>query len=120
MILVPVSTGELYDKISILEIKKEKGLEVDQELNLLYEISEKLENNVIIKYLREQLHVVNIQIWNNENDKRSCENDKRFDNEFVSFARAVYILNDQRAKIKRQINDITNSEITELKQHEKY
>jgi len=117
MIMVPVSIGELYDKISILEIKKDYGLSVDKELDELNKIASKLNDSHVVNYLRDQLHLVNQQIWVNENDKRAAEKEKKFDDRFIEFGRAVYILNDQRAAIKRLINDITNSEIKEYKSH---
>ena len=119
MIMIPVSVGELYDKISILEIKKENGLTVDKELKELNDIANKLDSSLIVDYLKVQLHLVNQQIWDNENDKRAAEKQKKFDDQFIAFGRAVYILNDQRAQIKRTINDVTNSEIKEYKSHAK-
>lgn len=120
MIQIPVSVGELFDKITILEIKKENGLDVEKELDLLSDISKEVGESIILTYLKEQLLLINKQLWETENSKRECESLKKFDKTFVDLARVVYIVNDQRAAIKRLINQVTNSEIVEYKQHSKY
>jgi hypothetical protein len=123
-ILAPISIGELYDKISILEIKsdvlfndREKANNVDKELKELREIS--------IKYpigldLYNQLKTINKRIWDIEDRIRECERDKHFHERFKDLARAVYFNNDERAAIKKKINVEFGSEIIEEKSYEKY
>jgi len=123
-ILAEISAGELIDKISILEIKKEKIknkeklTEIEKELKSLtgtYEqkikSSEKLEN------LSNKLKEINLKLWNIEDEKREAEKEKKFDSTFVELARNVYKFNDERAKIKSEINLILNSNIKEVKSH---
>jgi len=121
-VLIPVSIGELIDKITILEIKKEKIYNtdklknIDKELNLLQNIL--CEKKFVFETnLKSELKDINKQLWDIENCTREKEKDQIFDAEFIHFARNVYILNDLRAKIKKEINVQTNSEITEEKEH---
>lgn len=120
--MIPVSIGELIDKITILQIKQKKITNSDKlkninhELNLLEKIKYDLGlNNLIL--LEQQLYDVNSRLWDIENLKRSCEKNQKFDDEFIRAARSVYQLNDLRAAIKREINQITSSEIVEEKSH---
>tara|TARA_E500000178_G_scaffold288795_1_gene291555 strand:+ start:763 stop:1128 length:366 start_codon:yes stop_codon:yes gene_type:complete len=121
MIEIPVSLGELYDKFSILEIKKQKGLDVEKELNLL---KEKLllteDTNRIAGSFYACLKTVNTLLWDIEDDKRQHEADQDFGETFIELARLVYILNDHRALLKKHINKYSNSEITEEKKHSEY
>lgn len=112
---IPVSIGELFDKISILQIKSEyTGNEyVHKELNQLIEIAK---NNNIFNYDDiENLLSVNRELWEIEDSLRSLEKEQRFDNEFIELARSVYIKNDKRARIKTEINKKLNSEYREIK-----
>lgn len=124
---IPVSVGELADKITILEIKKIKIInkldlkEINKELKLLREIwknkkilSTKIENEF------NKLKKINLRLWSIEDKKRMHEKKKVFDNTFIKLARNVYILNDQRASIKKNINILTGSNINEIKSYKKY
>ncbi len=119
MINIPVSYGELFDKISILEIKKEKinSAHVAKELKLLQDMSASI---VVDLHLINQLKEVNEVLWNIEDEIRVKEQHKNFDNEFIELARSVYIQNDRRADIKKQINIALKSVIIEEKQYVKY
>lgn len=122
-IFVPISLGELYDKISILLIKLEKITNISKiqniknELKILNDISKR---HIIEKEFEKKLYSINFKLWDIEDKIRIKEKNKQFDNEFVEFARFVYFLNDERAQIKKQINEKYNSEIIEEKSHEKY
>lgn len=114
-ITVPISVGELLDKISILEIKSmfTKSEYVQKELEQL-----NLIKSTITYYTLEyevQLKKVNEKLWKIEDKIRKLEDEKRFDEEFIQLARSVYILNDERAKIKRELNELTNSDYKEIK-----
>ena len=118
-ILIPVSLGDLIDKITILEIKKEnmtgkKLKNVDKELELLKLIFQ--ENNLVIDIdLITKLKIVNANLWEIEDKIRIKESEKKFDKEFIQLARSVYKENDKRASIKKVINQKYNSEIIEEK-----
>jgi hypothetical protein len=123
MIEVPIPHAELLDKLSILEVKKEKGIaEVEKELDILLEIVESQDwwtlPYVYIYY--RMLFTVNLELWEIEDKKRECEQNENFDNSFIELARAVYIINDERARIKKQINKYTKSNIFEHKHHRSY
>tara|TARA_Y100000114_G_scaffold143375_1_gene150828 strand:- start:97 stop:462 length:366 start_codon:yes stop_codon:yes gene_type:complete len=121
MIEVPISIGELYDKISILEIKVEKGLDAaNKELELLTEISQKLYTPIYVEGLYKALKSINSHLWIIEDMKREKESDNEFDDQFIEIARAVYILNDQRAHLKKLINKHMDSKIEEHKSYEEY
>jgi hypothetical protein len=121
---VPVSVGELVDKITILQIKLAHARTATQksnvftELEQLNKILDQLELPVDINSQTAQLHAVNQDLWAIEDAKRQHEKDQLFDQAFVELARSVYIKNDQRAAIKRQINIATQSTIVEEKMHE--
>tara|TARA_B100000941_G_scaffold5345_1_gene3421 strand:+ start:1093 stop:1461 length:369 start_codon:yes stop_codon:yes gene_type:complete len=114
---IDVSVGELFDKLSILEIKKSKGLDVDIELDKLSSEYQQY-NNIISKYLFIHLKEVNSSLWLIEDKKRNFEKQKVFKQDFIQYARLVYILNDHRARLKREIDNVWNSEITEKKSHD--
>lgn len=122
-LLIPVSVGELIDKITILEIKSELISNSEKLKNIRYELDQLLKILVdlnlskSIKELQYDLFEVNRKLWDIENFKRSCEANQKFDQEFIDAARKVYLLNDQRANIKRQINELTGSAIKEEKLH---
>ena len=115
---IDVSVGELFDKLSILEIKKAKGLEVNLELEKLSDVYQEKYNNVISKFLLAHLKELNSSLWIIEDSKRKLEKQQNFGEDFIQYARLVYILNDQRARIKREIDNVWNSEIKEKKSHD--
>jgi hypothetical protein len=123
---IPTSNGEVLDKFSILELKYNKILDPNKINNIKNELSY-LKNicyNIINKYnitnLYDELKQVNERLWNIEDNIRIKENKQEFDNEFIELARNVYKTNDQRAHIKKLINEISGSEIIEEKSYEKY
>ena len=124
--LVPVSNGELMDKYSILLIKKEyikddeKIKKVNTEIDCLMESINKLNNQYNIEKLFSELINVNKKLWNIEDSIRMKEKNQEFDEEFIKIARSVYFTNDERARIKNEINNNTNSNIFEVKSYEKY
>ena len=115
---IDVSVGELFDKLSILEIKKAKGLEVNLELEKLSDVYQEKYNNVISKFLFVHLKELNSSLWDIEDTKRKLEKEQNFHDDFIQYARLVYILNDHRARIKREIDNVWNSEIKEKKSHD--
>ena len=126
-ILSEISAGELIDKITILEIKKmkipdaEKQAIIQRELNSLQGTYSKCINPS--KELDEQiakLKAINLKLWDIEEGKRECERQKDFSDKFIQLARSVYIENDNRAKIKAEINRITHSNIEEVKSYKAY
>ena len=121
VINAPISIGEIFDKITILEIKKEKLKNeklsnVNLELKLLRKIVYENELNVDEKLIN-NLREVNNKLWNIEDNIRKKEKLKTFDNEFIEIARSVYIENDKRSEIKREINIKYNSELVEEKSY---
>ena len=124
IINAPISIGELVDKITILEIKKNKlqnsKLEnVLKELSFLRKLMEKHQIE-ITDNLFNQLKEINLTLWNIEDQIRIKEKNKEFDNIFIELARSVYFKNDKRAEIKKRINQLSNSEITEEKSYAEY
>jgi hypothetical protein len=123
IILVPVSIGELFDKYTILQIKKDKITEVDKlikiENELLYLKPFIEQYNISIDKLNE-LKSVNEKLWEIENNIRNKESQSLFDNDFIELARLVYITNDKRFELKSLINKYYNSEICEVKSYCKY
>ena len=124
---IPASIGELFDKITILEIKKlkikdkSKLIFINKELNLLKKVvTSKKINTRSIKPLIKKLKDVNLKLWNVEDKLRKFEKNKQFKKEFVNNARKVYYTNDKRSVIKNEINLKTNSIISEVKSYEKY
>ena len=124
-ILAEISAGELIDKITILEIKKEKIsnkdklTEVDKELVSLNETLRKSINdeNKILSF-KNDLKNINLKLWDIEDGKRSAEKNNKFDEKFIQLARNVYKFNDERAKIKLAINNALGSNIKEVKSYE--
>lgn len=120
---IPVSIGELIDKITILRIKTElikdpyKVAMAIQELELLTEKRSRLEFPIEIVDLEQRLLTVNRQLWDVENFKRASEQNQSFGTDFIDAARRVYKLNDLRAEIKRDINRLTGSLVQEAKEH---
>ncbi|MDB9936173.1 DUF6165 family protein [Candidatus Pelagibacter sp.] len=126
-ILVEVSVGELLDKISILEIKQEKIKDPEKLkfVNTEHSILEdQLNNNVKsdekIEKLFQSLKDINAKLWVIEDDKRQCEKEKDFTEKFIKLSRDVHFLNDDRAKIKQEINNLTGSKIKEIKEYTSY
>ena len=126
-ILVEVSVGELLDKISILEIKQAK-IKDPEKLSFINEehsiLKDQLNNNVKsdkkLTDLFESLKQINEKLWVIEDDKRQCEKEKDFTETFIKLSRDVHFLNDDRAKIKLEINNHTGSKIKEIKEYTSY
>ena len=124
IINVPISVGELIDKITILEIKKDKlkSLKLEnilKELSFLRAVLEK--NSIFIPdEFFFQLKSINLKLWDIEDKIRIKEKNKEFDNEFIELARSVYLNNDRRSETKKELNIMFNSEIIEEKSYEKY
>ena len=126
-ILVEVSVGELLDKISILEIKKEK---IKDEKNLKFindeykilkdELDQNIKSDEKLEKLFQSLKEINSKLWIIEDDKRLCEKNSDFCEKFVKLSRDVHFLNDDRAKIKLEINNVTGSKIKEIKEYTNY
>ena len=126
-IIVEVSVGELLDKISILEIKQGKikdpnKLEfINAEHSILKNQLEKnVQSNSKLQELFNSLKDINAKLWVIEDDKRQCEKDKDFGDKFIKLSREVHFLNDDRAKIKLEINNLTGSKIKEIKEYTNY
>ena len=126
-ILVEVSVGELLDKISILEIKQEKIKDAENlkfinvEYNVLKtELDKSIKNDEKLKNLFNSLKEINSKLWVIEDDKRMYEKNKDFGEEFIKLSRDVHFLNDNRAKIKLEINNHTGSKIKEIKEYTSY
>ena len=126
-ILVEVSVGELLDKISILEIKKDKIKDKEKLKFINYEhkiLNDQLNKNVGINNklndLFQSLKEINARLWIIEDDKRMCEKNSTFDEKFIKLSRDVHFLNDDRAKLKLQINELTGSVIKEIKEYQSY
>jgi hypothetical protein len=126
-ILAEVSVGELLDKISILEIKQEKIKEdknlkfINDEYNVLKaELNKNIKNDDKLNNLFNSLKEINAKLWVIEDDKRMCEKNKDFGEKFIKLSRDVHFLNDERAKIKLEINNLTGSKIKEIKEYTNY
>ena len=126
-ILVEVSIGELLDKISILEIKKKKIKDVEKlkfindEYDLLKkELNKNVKSDTRLDILFKTLKELNTRLWFIEDDKRLCEKNSDFGEKFIKLSRDVHFLNDNRAKIKLEINNYTGSKIKEIKEYTNY
>ena len=126
-IIVEVSIGELLDKISILEIKLDKIKDPEKLKFISNEhsiLKSQLDNNVKtdskLDNLFSSLKEINSKLWVIEDEKRQCEKDKNFDEKFIKLSRDVHFLNDDRAKIKLDINNHTGSQIKEIKEYTSY
>jgi hypothetical protein len=126
-ILVEVSVGELLDKISILEIKQEKINDAESlkfikdEYDVLKsELDKNIKTDENLKNLFNSLKEINSKLWVIEDDKRMCEKNKDFGEKFIKLSRDVHFLNDNRAKIKLEINKLTGSKIKEIKEYTSY
>ncbi len=126
-IIVEVSVGELLDKISILEIKKEKIKDaeklkfINNEHSILKnQLDENIKSDEKLNNLYQSLKEINSKLWVIEDDKRQCEREKDFGEKFIKLSRDVHFLNDDRAKIKLEINNHTGSAIKEIKEYTSY
>ncbi|MDA9177326.1 DUF6165 family protein [Candidatus Pelagibacter sp.] len=126
-ILVEVSVGELLDKISILEIKQDK-IKDHEKLKFINDehsiLKSQLEQNIKtdekLEKLFQSLKEINSKLWVIEDDKRLCEKEKNFGEKFIKLSRDVHFLNDDRAKIKLEMNNYTGSKIKEIKEYTSY
>ncbi len=126
-ILVEVSVGELLDKISILEIKKEKikDLEklkfINDEYNVLKDqLNKNVKSDEKLSELFNSLKEINSKLWVIEDNKRLCEKNSDFGEKFIKLSRDVHFLNDDRAKLKLEVNNHTGSKIKEIKEYTSY
>ena len=126
-ILIPISVGELVDKITILKIKKKKILNKAKQTNIIKELNflEKIyksnfTKNRKIKLYEKELIKINKNLWEIEDQIRNCESKKNFNEIFINLARAVYLNNDKRAIVKKKINLLTKSHIVEEKLYKSY
>ena len=126
-ILVEVSVGELLDKISILEIKKEKIKDpeklkfiIDEHTILQDQLDQNVKSDEKLNKLFQSLKEINAKLWVIEDDKRMCEKNSDFTEKFIKLSRDIHFLNDDRAKIKLDINNHTGSKIKEIKEYTSY
>ena len=126
-ILVEVSVGELLDKISILEIKKEKIKDPeklkfinDEHVILKGQLDQNVKSDDKLNNLFQSLKEINAKLWIIEDDKRMCEKNSNFTENFIKLSRDIHFLNDDRAKIKLEINNYTGSKIKEIKEYTAY
>ena len=125
---IEVSNGEILDKITILVIKSKKITDPTKLKNINNELDElkpfldivNYESNSMVNSLVKELESVNEKLWNVEDKLRDKERSKQFDDEFIKLARDVYFTNDERAKIKKHLNEVTNSKLVEEKSYQKY
>ena len=126
-ILVEVSVGELLDRISILEIKKEKISNpesikfIEKEYSILKEqLNKNIKSDKKLEEFFNNLKKTNLKLWSIENDKRMCEKNSDFGEKFIKLSREIHFLNDNRSKVKLEINKYTGSQIREIKQYTNY
>ena len=126
-ILIEVSVGELLDKLTILEIKQEKIKDAeklkyinDEYSDLKDELNKSVKTNPKLDELFNSLKKINAKLWVIEDDKRLCEKNSDFGEKFIKLSRDIHFLNDDRAKIKLEINNHTGSKIKEIKEYTKY
>ena len=125
---IEVSNGEILDKITILVIKSKKITDPTKLKNINNELDElkpfldivNYESNSMVNSLVKELELVNEKLWNVEDKLRDKERSKQFDDEFIQLARDVYFTNDERARIKKNLNEVTNSKLVEEKSYQKY
>lgn len=122
--LLPVAWGEVFDKLTILQIKHARLHHPEQRANVANEqhaietvIGERSRFPAELNALVKELHALNSELWEIEDGKRACEKQQRFDEHFIRLARAVYLKNDRRAAVKRGINDLLGSTLKEEKSH---
>ena len=126
-ILIEVSVGELLDKISILEIKKEKISNpesikfIEKEYRILKEqLNKNIKSDKKLEEFFNNLKKTNLKLWSIEDDKRVCEKNSDFGEKFIKLSREIHFLNDDRSKVKLEINKYTGSQIREIKQYTNY
>jgi hypothetical protein len=126
-IIIETSVGELLDKISILEIKKQKIKDPnklkfisDEHIILKEQLDKNVKSDEKLEILFQSLKEINSKLWVIEDDKRNCEKEKNFTEKFIKLSRDVHFLNDNRAKIKSEINIHTGSKIKEIKEYTNY
>jgi hypothetical protein len=126
-ILVEVSVGELLDKISILEIKKDKIKDseklkfINDEYEVLkFQLDKNVKSDIKLEKLFQSLKEINSKLWLIEDEKRMCEKNSDFTENFIKLSRDIHFLNDNRAKIKLDINNHTGSKIKEIKEYQSY
>ena len=123
IILAPISVGELLDKLTILNIKMQRIVDKEKLSNVINEhkelkiLADKLDTPIGLNVLYDQLFQVNNELWDIEDSKRRHEREQRFDEQFIQLARQVYLKNDLRAKIKKEINLLMGSSIIEVKSY---
>ena len=125
---IEVSNGEILDKITILVIKSKKITDLTKLKNINNELDElksfldvvNYESNSTVNSLVKELESVNEKLWDVEDKLRDKERSKQFDDEFIKLARDVYFTNDERSKIKKNLNEVTNSKLVEEKSYQKY
>jgi len=123
-IFAEISAGELIDKITILEIKKEKINDSDKLADIekeLLSLNDTFKKSILhlskISSLADELKIINLKLWDIENDKRLAEKNNEFGDKFIALARSVYKTNDERSRIKLEINNVLGSNIREVKSH---
>lgn len=125
-VMIPVSVGELFDKITILQIKLQKITDISKlnnikkEYDFLVEIATKIDADFLSNSHYQKLFEINSELWVVEDSKRNHEANKDFGDDFIYWARKVYIKNDERARVKREINELYGSEIVEEKSYKSY
>jgi hypothetical protein len=126
MVNVPVSIGELIDKLSILQVKKikvsnpDKLVFINKEYELLYNMSSEFLERKDISQIYNDLVNTNLKLWEVEDELRVIESTKNFNDVFIELARQVYYTNDERFRLKDKINNLTNSEVREQKDYKEY
>ncbi|WP_223788430.1 DUF6165 family protein [Marinicella meishanensis] len=127
LVSTPMSVGELLDKITILEIKSREIKDDNKLKNIRHELAllQQTWQQTGLRSgqtdaLQQSLEAINMKLWRIEDDIRICEKDKNFGETFVQLARSVYFTNDERAAIKKQINELTGSDLVEEKSYESY
>jgi len=127
IIQVPVSPGEVLDKITILEIKSERISDPDKVANVRRELEllrstwrQSVEQDETVSRIHDELKTINEALWEIEDDIRDKERAREFDQRFIDLARSVYVTNDQRANAKKELNVYLGSEIVEEKSYQDY
>jgi hypothetical protein len=122
-----ISAGELFDKITILEIKKikirnktKKDIVLKELSSLQGTVNKNIKKSKSLTKLYKKLKSVNLKLWKIEDDIRGCERKRSFEDKFIKLARAVYFTNDERSLVKNKINSLTKSNISEVKSYKKY
>lgn len=119
--LIDVSVAEIFDRLSILEIKKESGLDVESEYIKINDVFDDIisKKETLLFYYR-ILKTINLQMWIIEDLKREHELNKNFDQRFIDLSRSIYMINDERARVKKMVDILAESSYTEQKKHREY